>query len=219
MQLSKRTLDILKNYSSINQSIFVKEGSKLSTLAIGKNIMADAQVEETFERDFAIYNLNEFLSAVSLFDKPALEFNEKFVIIREEGKTRGGLKYFFTNPALIVYPTKEVKMPPATVTFNLTQDMVSKIQKAGAVLGVNDVVVACDDRGISLVVQDKKNNSSNDFELEVSDTAAAEMKFFFKLENLKMLPGDYKVEISDKGISLFTSADGRMQYAIALEKN
>lgn len=218
MQLSKRTIEVLKNFATINQSIVVSEGKKLSTMAVARNILAEAEVEEKFPVEFAIYNLNEFLAAVSLFEDPDLEFQEKWVLVREKGAKRGGVKYFYSNKALIVHPTKSIKMPDEiNVEFTVTEAILTKISKAAGVLGVGDVVVVGDDEGISLIVQDRKNDSSNDFEIQVSDKKSSAFKFYFKQENLKFIPGDYAVQISSKGISLFKKADGTMQYAVALE--
>lgn len=220
MKISKHTLNILKNYHSINPSILVKEGNVISTMAITKNILAESTVEESFPVEFALYNVNEFLSAVSLFDNPDFEFSDKFVTIREDGKKRGGLKYFYTNKALIVYPTKTVAIPPEIidVEFVVTEAMLAKLNKAGAVLGVGDLVVVGDSEGISLIVKDRKNDSSNDFEVQVSDQESKDFEVYYRLENLKLLPGDYKVQLTQKGISMFTSADGTMRVAIALDK-
>lgn len=218
MKLSKRTIEILKNFATINQSIVVKPGNKLSTMAVARNILAEAEVEETFPSEFAIYNLNEFLSAVSLFEDPELEFCEKWVMIREKGTKRGGIKYFYSNKALIVHPTKSIKMPDdITVEFTITESVLTKISRAAGVLGVNDVVVVGDEEGISLIAQDRKNDSSNDFEIQVSEKAQKPFKFYFKQENLKFMPGDYVVQISERGISSFKKADGTLHYAVALE--
>lgn len=220
MKLSKRTIDILKNFATINMSIVVNPGNKLSTMAVARNILAEAEVAETFDQEFSIYNLNEFLSAVSLFSDPDLDFQEKYVIIRESGAKRGGIKYFYSNKALIVHPTKTIVMPPdVDVKFTLQEAAFVKLQKASNVLGVSDVVVVGDSEGISVIVKDKKNESSNDFEIQVSEEAQKEeFRHFFRQENLKFIPGDYSVEISPKGISSFTAADGTIRYAVALEQ-
>jgi len=219
MKITKRTMQIMKQFSQINQSLLVKEGNVLSTMAVAKNILAESEVEETFPTEFAIYNLNEFLASISLFDSPELEFHEKYVVIREEGKKKGGLKYFFCHKALIVYPTKKVVIPDdiVEVRFSVTEAMLSKINKAGSVLGVLDLAIVGDKEGISLIVKDKKNDSSNDFEVQVTTEASHDFTVFFKLENLKLLPGDYDVKITNARISMFTSADGKSSVAIALE--
>lgn len=218
MQLSKRTIEVLKNYATINQSIVVAAGKKLSTMAVARNILSESDVEETFPVEFSIYNLNEFLAAVSLFEDPELEFSEKWANIREKGTKRGGIKYFFSNKALIVHPTKSIKMPDEIdVEFVLTEATLNKISRAAGVLGVSDIAVVGDNQGISLIVQDRKNDSSNDFEIQVSDAPVPSFKHYFKQENWKFIPGDYNVQISAKGISLFKSSTGSIQYAVALE--
>lgn len=219
MQISKRTQEVLKNFFTINPSVVVPAGKKLSTMAIARNIVAEVAVEEDFPTNFAIYNLSEFLAALSLFEDPDLEFGEKYVTIREKGSKRGGIKYFYSNKDLIVHPTKEIKMPSdISVEFTVTDAILTKISRAAGVLGVSDVALVGDDEGISFIVKDKKNDSSNDFEVQVSEKAVdSKFTFYFKQENMKFLPGDYNVKISSKGISLFKSADGNVQYAVALE--
>lgn len=221
MKLSTRTLGILKAFSQINNSIVVNKGNKLATMAVARNILAEADIEESFDQEFAIYNLTEFLAAVSLFQNPTLTFSEKWVVIGEEGARRGGVKYFFSNKALIVHPTKSVVMPPEIdAEFVLKEDTFKRIQKAAGVLGVNDLIVVGDEEGIAVVVKDKKNDSSNDFEVQVSDVKQSDnFKHYFRQDNLKLIPTDYKVRISSKGIASFTSEDGTVRYAIALESN
>lgn len=218
MELSKRTIEILKNFSTINKSIVVTAGNKLKTLAVPKNIVAEADVEETFSQDFAIYNLNEFLAAVSLYSKPHLTFTEKYVQINEDGSKRGGIKYFYSNPALIVHPTKNISVPnEIDCEFVLDDEALSKVNRASSILGVKDLVVVGDSEGIFLVVQDKKNDSSNDFEIQVSEEAQENFKFYLKVENMKLIGGDYNAKISSRGIAVFERTDGTMSYAVALE--
>lgn len=220
MKLSKRTIDILRNFSTINMSMAINPGSKLSTMAVARNVLAEAMVAETFDTECAIYNLNEFLSAISLFNEPELLFDEKWVLIKESGAKRGGVKYWYCNRSLIVHPTKTIQMPPdITVEFTLNEKDLTKLQKSSSVLGVSDVIVAGDEEGISIIVKDKKNESSNDFEIMVSDTPQKEeFKHFFRQENLKFIGGDYQVKISPRGIASFKSTDGTIDYAVALEQ-
>lgn len=219
MQISKRTIEVLKNFATINQSIVVTAGNKLKTMAMARNILAEAEVAENFETEFAIYNLNEFLAALSLFQEPELSFEERYVNIREKGAKRGGIKYFYANKALIVHPTKPLRMPEGIdAEFTVNEAQLLKLQKAANVLNVNDMVVVGDSEGISLIVQDRKNDSSNDFEVQVSEAAQAKpFKFYFKQENLKLIPGEYQVKIAGVGIASFQRTDATIQYAIALE--
>jgi hypothetical protein len=191
----------------------VKAGSSLSTMSAMKNIVAKADVSEEFLSDFAIYDLNEFLSALSLFGKPDLEFSNDFVIITEEGTSKS-LKYWFSDPSVVTTPSKEISMPSTELTFNLSSDTLNEITKAAAVIGVPDMALA----GGKLMVTDKKNSTANAYEtsLDVGDVAA-EYKFWFKVENLKVMPGAYDVEVSSKKISHFTNTKLGVQYWIALE--
>ena len=213
MKLSTETISVLKNFSTINANLMVKAGSSLSTMSAMKNIVAKADVSEEFPSDFAIYDLNEFLSALSLFGKPDLEFGNDFVIITEEGTSKS-LKYWFSDPSVVTTPSKEISMPSTELTFNLSSDTLNEITKAAAVIGVPDMALA----GGKLMVTDKKNSTANAYEtsLDVGDVAA-EYKFWFKVENLKVMPGAYDVEVSSKKISHFTNTKIGVQYWIALE--
>jgi hypothetical protein len=213
MKLSTETISVLKNFSTINANLMVKAGSSLSTMSAMKNIVAKADVSEEFPSDFAIYDLNEFLSALSLFGRPDLEFNNDFVIITEEGTSKS-LKYWFSDPSVVTTPSKEISMPSTELTFNLSSDTLNEITKAAAVIGVPDMALS----GGKLMVTDKKNSTANAFEtsLDVGDVAA-EYKFWFKVENLKVMPGTYDVEVSSKKISHFTNTKLGVQYWIALE--
>ena len=213
MKLSTETISVLKNFSTINANLMVKAGSSLSTMSAMKNIVAKADVSEEFLSDFAIYDLNEFLSALSLFGKPDLEFSNDFVIITEEGTSKS-LKYWFSDPSVVTTPSKEISMPSTELTFNLSSDTLNEITKAAAVIGVPDMALS----GGKLMVTDKKNSTANAYEtsLDVGDVAA-EYKFWFKVENLKIMPGAYDVEVSSKKISHFTNTKLGVQYWIALE--
>ena len=213
MKLSTETISVLKNFSTINANLMVKSGSSLSTMSAMKNIVAKADVSEEFPSDFAIYDLNEFLSALSLFGKPDLEFGNDFVIITEEGTSKS-LKYWFSDPSVVTTPSKEISMPSTELTFNLSSDTLNEITKAAAVIGVPDMALA----GGKLMVTDKKNSTANAYEtsLDVGDVAA-EYKFWFKVENLKLIPGTYDVQVSSKKISHFTNIKLGVQYWIALE--
>ena len=222
MKLSTETISVLKNFSTINANLMVKAGSSLSTMSAMKNIVAKADVTEEFPSDFAIYDLNEFLSALSLFGdrthhfggvKPDLEFGNDFVIITEEGTSKS-LKYWFSDPSVVTTPSKEISMPSTELTFNLSSDTLNEITKAAAVIGVPDMALS----GGKLIVTDKKNSTANAYEtaLDVGNVEA-DYKFWFKVENLKVMPGAYDVEVSSKKISHFTNTKLGVQYWIALE--
>ena len=213
MKLSTATISVLRNFSTINQNLVVKAGSNISTMSAMKNIVAKAKVTEKFPTDFAIYDLNEFLSGLSLFDKPDLEFNDDFVIITEEGTSKS-LKYWFSDPSVVTTPSKEISMPSTELTFGLSSDTLNLITKAAAVIGAPDMALSDG----KLMVTDKKNSTANAFEtsLDVGDVEA-KYKFWFKVDNLKIMLGAYDVEVSSKKISHFTNTKIGVEYWIALE--
>jgi len=215
MKLSKSTLDILKNYSNINQSICFKKGTELSTLSIQKNILARSVVEEAFPRDFAIYDLSEFLSGLTLFEDPEFDFtNQSFVTIKDRRNTS---KYFFADPSTIVTPPENrVELPSKDVSFTVAWSDLSNIIKAAAIYQIEDLAVVGDGSEIRLVVRDKKNDTSNTYAVNVGDTDV-EFCFNFKVENLKLIPGDYQVTISKQNASLFRDVNRDLEYLIALE--
>jgi hypothetical protein len=215
MQLSDKTLNLLKNFAGINQSILFKQGKTIRTISVMKNILAEVNIDEEFERDFGIYNLNEFLNAMSLYQDPQLDFkNESYVSIRE-GKTRS--KYFFADPAVIVTPPdKSITLPSEDVSFELNTQQLDKLLKAAAVYGVPDLSVIGENGVVKIVVRDKKNDTSNDYAVVVGETAAS-FCLNFKVENIKILPGSYNVTISSKLLSRFVSEDKNLVYYIALE--
>ena len=221
MKLSNETVTVLKNFSTINQNLVIKSGNSISTMSAMKNIVAKAEVSETFPRDFAIYDLNEFLAALSLFDKPDLDFKEDFVMVTEDGSTNKTLKYWYSDPSVVTTPSKEVTMPSCEVSFSLSSNILSDIQKAAAVIGVPDMVLT-NGRigGADLKVTDKKNDTANDYSISFdtnSDDKDVNYSFWFKVENLRLLPATYDVEVSSKNISHFKNTNVDIEYWIALE--
>ena len=215
MKLSKSTLDILKNFSNINQSICFKEGTELSTLSIQKNILSRAEVEETFPKNFAIYDLSEFLSGLTLFEDPEFDFsNDSFVTIKDRRNTS---RYFFADPSTIVQPPENrVELPSSDISFTVAWSDISNIIKAAAIYQIEDLAVVGENGVVKLVVRDKKNDTSNTYAVKVGETDG-KFTFNFKVENLKLLPGDYEVTISKQNASLFRDVNRDLEYLIALE--
>ena len=221
MKLSNETVTVLKNFSTINQNLVIKSGNSISTMSAMKNIVAKAEVSETFPKDFAIYDLNEFLASLSLFDKPDLDFKEDFVVVTEDGSINKTLKYWYSDPSVVTTPSKEVTMPSSEVSFSLSSNILSDIQKAAAVIGVPDMVLTNSKHGgADLKVTDKKNDTANDYSISFdtnSDDQDANYSFWFKVENLRLLPATYDVEVSSKNISHFKNTNVDIEYWIALE--
>jgi hypothetical protein len=215
MKLSPETITTLKNFASINQSILVKEGSRLRTISVMKNILAEADVKETFTKDFAIYDLNQFLNGLSLHQDPDLDFSNDTHLIIREGKRR--VKYFFADPEVIVTPPdKELELPSQDVCFQLEHSQLDKLIKASAVYQLPDLSAVGEAGVVKLVVRDKKNDTSNEFSIVVGETDS-EFVFNFKVENIKIIPGTYDVIVSKKLLSKFSNPKFNLDYYIALE--
>ena len=219
MNLSNETISVLKNFATINQNLVIKSGSSISTMSAMKNIVASAEVKEVFPTEFAIYDLNEFLAALSLFEKPNLDFKDDFVVMTENNTA---LKYWYSDPSVVTTVTKEITMPECEINFSFANDLLSNVQKAAAVIGVPDMVLEGMDSGVALLkVTDKKNATANDYAVNIDvnnqDGKNLPYKFWFKVENLKLLSGTYNVSISSKNISHFVNANVDIKYWIALE--
>jgi hypothetical protein len=215
MKLSDKTLTLLKNFSSINQSIMFKQGRSLRTISVMKNILAEANIQEDIPKDFGIYDLNQFLNGLALHKDPELDFdNEGYAVIRE-GKMRS--KYFFAEPSVIVSPPdKDIDLPTEDVCFVLNTQQLDKLLKAASVYQLPDLSAIGEAGVIKLVVRDKKNDTSNDFSIVVGETNS-DFVFNFKVENIKIIPGTYDVVVSQKLLSRFTSQNYDLTYYIALE--
>ena len=227
MKLSDNTLSLLKNFSTINQSILFKAGNKLRTISVMKNILAEATIDEELPKDFGIYDLNQFLNGHALHNDPELDFtkSDSYVVIKE-GKSRS--KYFYADPKVIVQPPEDGKiaLPSEDVHFTLTADQLGKLLKAAGIYQLPDLSVVGKNGIVRILVRDKKNDTSNDFAITVGETDDT-FSFNFKVENVKIpctepdvksgLPSAYEVVVSKSNISRFRSKNGDLTYYIALE--
>ena len=215
MKLSDKTLTILKNFAGINNSILVKEGTHLRTISVAKNILAEANIEEEFPRQFGVYDLNQFLNGLSLHQDPDLDFTEESYLNIREGKRR--VKYFFADPQVIISPPdKQITLPSEDVHFELESSALDKLLKAAAVYQLPDLCVVGEAGVVRLVVRDKKNDTSNSYSVGVGETDK-EFSFNFKVENIKIIPGSYDVVVSSKLLSEFKNSTYNLKYYIALE--
>ena len=215
MKLSEKTLTTLKNFAGINNSILVKAGNKLRTISVAKNILAEAEIKEEFEKDFAIYDLNQFLNGLGLHQDPELDFKENSYLTIREGKRR--VKYFFADPNVIISPPdKEIQLPTKDACFQLDSVTLEKLLKAAAVYQLPDFCAVGENGVIKLVVHDKKNDTSNEYAIVVGETDK-KFVFNFKVENIKIIPGAYDVVVSSKLLSQFTNEAYNLKYYIALE--
>ena len=215
MKLSEKTLTLLKNFSTINQSILFKKGNSLRTISVMKNILAEAQIDEDLPKDFGIYDLNQFLNGLGLHQSPELDFQDDSYVLIKEGKMRS--KYFFADPNVIVTPPdKEITLPSEEASFELSTSQLDKLLKAAAIYQLPDLSVVGGDGVVKVLVRDKKNDTSNNFSIVVGETEST-FSFNFKVENIKILPGTYRVDVSQKLLSRFTCQNYALKYYIALE--
>ena len=214
MKISNDTRNIFKNFSTINSGIRVKSGNKLETISQMKNILAVATIDESFPQDFSIYNLPEFLGATSLLDDPDFQFGDSSLTVADNNSS---LAYFYASEGMVTAPDKMITMPDAEIVIDISSTLLSELQKAASVLGVNDLILSSDGTTIKLEVTDKKNTTSNTFSRIVGVGNGVSYTMNFKIENLKVLDGNYEVSVSSKGISHFNNKDVDLEYFIALE--
>ena len=217
MKLSKETLNVLKNFATINSNILISSGNEIRTVSPMKNIMANATISEEFDCKFGIWDLPKLLGTISLFSDPTFFFEDNYLNIESSGSS---VKYYYSDPRLLTTTDKTVKMPTPVVSFELTNSTFNEIMKASAVLQLSDLLLQNNNGNIELVAVDKTDITSNNYSVIVGDdTGSSDYSFYFKAENLKILPGDYSVIISDKGVSQFTNNDIELDYWIALESD
>lgn len=216
MKISKSTFDILKNFSTINSNILVNQGNVLGTISPIKTILAAAEVEETFDVPFGIFDLSKFLGTVSLFNDPEFTFEEKYVTISDNNRS---IKYHYCEPQLLTVPTQKLEMPKVDITFELTQENINEIRKASAVLGVSDITFTKNENEELLVlVHDKSNVTSDCFTLNIGETDCPSMfRMNILSDYLKILSGDYTVDLSSKRVARLTHKSLGVVYWIALE--
>ena len=215
MKLSNNTISILKNFSTINPSILIKQGNQLRSMSMAKNILAEAEVEEFFPQEFAIYELNQFLNGFGLHADAELDFvNDKYVLIRGDNSCS---KYFFADPNLIVTPPdKSIALPTEDVCFTLSTTHLDRLIKASSVYQAPDLSVIGEEGRVKMVVRDKKNDTCNNFSIDVGETTST-FVFNFKVENLKLIKGNYEVVMSQKLLSRFENTALGVKYYVAME--
>ena len=220
MKISKETLEVLKNFSAINPNLVIEKGNKLSTIAEAKNIMASCIVQETFDKDIGIYDLNEFLSALSLIENPEFEFGDSSATIKSDLTS---LTYRYADKSILTSPERDVNMPEGDVSVELSAEVINQIRKAGSALNhpVVSITTNAGDSKLYLQVKDPSNSSSNMFQQEIASTYDPEAAFDFQflISNLKLIAGDYQVAVSSKLISHWKCINNSpVEYWIALEK-
>lgn len=219
MKISPETLTVLKNFSSINPSLLVRKGNTLNTVCPSSRILAEAKVTEEFPLEFAIYDMAKFLGIVSLFKTPVFDFKETHLVISDDGD--GGVrsvKYYYTNPEFIQNKgDKKIKMPDAVVKFFLNEESLESILKAASVLQAPDMCVTSDDDGLLIRICDKKNPTGNSWDLRLEEDPSGKFCFWFTVDTLKMMSGDYEVSIAAKAVAKFEGMNTPANYWVAME--
>ena len=219
MELSENTLNVLKNYSGINPNMMIRSGNTIKTISEARTVLSTAIVDADFPKDFGIYDLNEFMGVLSLVDTPRLKFEDEYVVVNDS-TGRSKVKYFYSSEDTLTTPQKDITMPEANVKFTLTNDTLNRLKKAASTLGHSEISISGKDGVLSLSVVDSQNMTSNAFSIDIDGEFDKSSRFNFVLNiaNLKILPGDYDIEISSKLISQFSHKEHKVQYWIALEK-
>jgi hypothetical protein len=220
MQLNETTMAVLKNFATIQENVVLTEGNVIKTIADAKNVMAFANLEQSFDKSVGIYNLAEFLNVLSLVDDPDLTFNEDFVTVSGNGRSQ--VKYFYSDVSVLTAPPeKDIVMPSTDVQFTLDEGTLGRVRKAAAALGHEKMTITPDDGGVKLSVVDNTDATSNAFEISVPGSYDADQEFCFvmNISNMKLIAGDYDVEISQRLLSHFKNKNVDVRYFIALEKS
>ena len=219
VSISNDTLSVLRNFSSINPNVVLKPGQEVKTISEAKNILAVADIGEDFPTEMGIYDLNEFLSVVNLVDKPQLNFGDNHVDI-VGGNSK--VKYFFSDSSILTTPQKDITMPDCEVEVSFTDDTLSQIRKAASALGHSEMSITATNDGVNIKVFDSKDSSANIYNIQLANDAGykeGQFEFVININNLKLLDGDYEVNISSKLISEWKNTTKPVRYYIALEKN
>lgn len=215
MQLNKLTTDILKNFSTINPNLVIKVGNNISTISPANDVYASFNGEDEFDEQMSIFNLNEFLGVLSAFDKPELDLETKYLTIKE-GKQK--VKYNYAEESMLhTPPDKGIKFPGADISLDLTEEVLAKLQKMAAILSAADLAVIGDGEKVTLKIFDKNNSSCNELVIDTEVETDKEFQLNFKIAKLRMIPGDYSVEISKKLLAKFKHTTVDLFYYVAVE--
>jgi hypothetical protein len=221
MKLTSETLEVLKNFAKINSNILIKPGSKINTISPIKSVVAEATVDCNFDVEFGIWDLNQFLATVSLFEEPEIDFDEKYLTIR--GKNGASVKYYYCEPKLLSVVSKSINMPATVYTFELKEDRINELIRAASVLQVSDICIQRNGDEVEIAVTDRTNVTSNNFTISIGpvpeDLRGYDFSFYIKADYFKMIPGDYTVSISEQKISEFVHATRDIKYYLALESD
>jgi hypothetical protein len=220
MELTDKTLEVLRNYATINPNLVFSEGNTLKTISVARNVLSQTTVEESFPQSFGIYDLNEFLSVLSLVNKPRLKFETDYVVVGDS-TGRSEVKYFYSDPDMLTSPAQDIVMPEAEVKFVIDTDTLNRVRKASAALGHNEMTITPTTGAIRLTIVDPKDSTSNAFSIDVEGEYPEDVDFNFvvNVNNIKVVNEDFTVSVSKKLISQWKSQQSAIEYFIAFEKS
>lgn len=213
MKLSKETIDILSSFSKINQSILIKPGNELKILSPHKTVLASAKVQEQFTKQFGIYDIKEFLGALSLFDEYTIEYLDTALVIKTGNNS---IRYNYTHPDTFIYPTKDIAYDMWAYTVDLTDVDFKRLMKAAYILQSEDIMFVSDAGKLVIRAGSAKNSSANRFEIQTGIDVQS-LKLIFKIVNLQLLDGFYKINLSKDGLALFENTTRGAKYWIRAE--
>jgi hypothetical protein len=219
MQLNETTIEVLKNFASIQKNLLIPEGDTVKTIADAKNVMAVAKLNQSFDKSFGIYDVDQFLSALGLVDDPTLDLGDRFVTVKDSSG-RSSVKYFYSDADILTTVSKDIPMPESEVRFKLDEATLGRVRRAAGTLGHEKMTITATEGGVLLSVVDNTDDTSNAFSITVPGSYDSEnFSFVMNIANLQLLSGNYDVEVSSRLISKFTNESIDVCYYIALEKS
>lgn len=214
MKISHETLTLLKNFAGINGNLVVKQGNVLSTVSAGKNILALANLSESFPREFAIYDLNSLLGLLTLMEDQDVEFNEASIHISKDGSE---FEYFYSDPSVVTAsPYKALDIDPV-FTFDLSAADITMIQRAASIVSASTISIVSDGNSVTLKVGDPANAAANSYKKTLTTDQAPVFDARLKVENLKVITDDYTVAVGKKKALHFKSTSRDLDYWLAME--
>lgn len=219
MQLNETTMEVLKNFASIQKNLLITEGDTVKTIADAKNVMAVAKLNQSFDKSFGIYDVDQFLSALGLVDDPTLDLGDRYVTVKDSSG-RSSVKYFYSDADILTTVSKDIPMPESEVRFKLDEATLGRVRRAAGTLGHEKMTITATEGGVLLSVVDNTDDTSNVFSITVPGSYDSEnFSFVMNIANLQLLSGNYDVEVSSRLISKFTNESIDVCYYIALEKS
>lgn len=217
MKLSDDTVNVLKNFSGINQSLQFKAGNTLKTISPLRTIFVEATVSETFPKEFALYDLNKLLAKVSLYKGAELSFDEDKINIATENKKKSDYIKYCSPKVIVVPPEKNITLGEADCSFSLSQEDLDWMKKSAGISGSPNFVFESDGETVHFIATDVKDDSADQSKIEIGSSDGKKFRVVMKVENFKLMDGSYDVSIAKKGLACFKHKTVAITYYIAIE--